>query len=86
MNKGAANWIIVEATATTSTASSSFKVDEIHLLSNDGTGDIVFTFDSGTSFTLRKGETYQNLPLSASTLHYVTSSGSHAFRAHGLKF
>ena len=85
MNKGAANWIVVEATATTATASSSFRIDEIWLLRNDGLVDITFTFDTGASFTLKKGESYQNLPLSMKTLHYITVSGSAAFRAHGKK-
>ncbi len=84
-NKGARNWKVIEATATTTTASASWDVDEIFLLSNDGAVDISFTYDNGTQFTMKKGETYQNVPLKVSTLHYETSSGTAAFRAHGLK-
>ncbi len=84
-NKGARNWKVIEATATTATASASWDVDYIVNLTNDGSGDILFTFDNGTQFTLKQGESYQNIPIKVGTLHYITSSGSHAFRAHGRK-
>ena len=57
-NKGAANWKVVEATATTTTASADWSTNEIKLLINDGSVPILFTFDNGTQFTLRNGEEY----------------------------
>lgn len=82
----------VSASATTAEAMSSFNVEFIIFIINDGDYDIIFNIDANTTsagaFTLKSGEGISDFPRKASTLYYKAengASGSVPFRALGVK-
>lgn len=80
--------VTVEATATSTAASSSFGVHTIIYITNDGSVDITFNIDAAptaaNAFTLKPGETLNDIHRECSQLHYKTASSTAAFRAFGL--
>ncbi len=82
--------VSVEATASTTEASSSFGCSEILYVTNDGSVDITFNIDQATTeegaFTLKAGETLNfQFPRQSNMLYYKTASSTAAFRALGLR-
>lgn len=64
------------------------KVQYVEFLINDGTADIKFSFDVAdvdtNGFTLKPGESIQNLPKSCQKL-YCKSAATQPFRFRGLR-
>lgn len=87
--RGRLTHVSVETSATTTEANSSFSVEFISMIVNDGTDDIKFNFDANTSsagtITLKPGEVLTDFPRSCSTLYYKAVSGTQPFRAWGVK-
>lgn len=79
----------VQATASPTEASSTFDVDFICFIFNDGDYDITFNLDAGTTaagaFTLKPGDALNDFPRNASKIYYKSIGGSSAFRALGVK-
>lgn len=87
--QGRSSHVSLETNATTTEASSSFNVDLIAAISNDGTDNILFNFDANTSsagtITLKPGEVLTDFPRKCTTIYYKALSGTQPFRAWGVK-
>lgn len=86
---GSNDHVSLEINATNVESASSFNVEIINVLINDGNDDIYFNFDKSIekegTITLKPSESLSDFPRNCKQLYYKSKSGIQPFRAWGVR-